>query len=82
MPHMRERLHLCEHDSTVWVHFCQLEFAMLRRICSLRSCICGSEGEEERRASLSIRSSFGHFSQIWYHVRYKNLGDVVFYGGV
>ena len=52
MLHRRE-LHLCEHYSTFWVNFCQLEFLM-RRICALNFCTCGSEGEEERRASLSI----------------------------
>ena len=28
MLHRREGLHLCEHDSTVWVNFCLLESAM------------------------------------------------------
>ena len=50
----REGLHLCEHDSTAWVHFCLLEFLMLWSICALSSCACGADGEEERRASLSI----------------------------
>ena len=40
----------------VWVHFGLLEFTMLWRICASSSCMCGSEGEEERRASLSIMS--------------------------
>ena len=69
---------LCEHDSTVWVHFCLLEFAMLWRICALSSFICGSEGEEERRTSLSIMSGLVIFSEVGYHVKDVNLGDVVF----
>ena len=56
MFHRREGLHLCEHDSTVWIHFCLLEILMLWWICTLSSCICGSEEEEKRRASLSIMS--------------------------
>ena len=56
MPHRRGGLHLCERDSTVWVHFCLFEFAMLWQIRALGSCICGSEGEEERKATLSIMS--------------------------
>ena len=56
MFHKREGLHLCEHDSMIWDHFCLIEFLMLWRICALSSCICGSDGEEERRASLSMVS--------------------------
>ena len=56
MLHRREGLHLCEQYSTVWVHLCLLEFLMLWWICALRFCICGSEGEEERTASLPIMS--------------------------
>ena len=51
MLHRREGLHLCEHDSTVWVHFYLLEL-MVRWICASSSCICRSEREEKRRASL------------------------------
>ena len=40
---------------SVWVYFCQLDILMWW-ICPLNSCICGSEEEEERRASLSIMS--------------------------
>ena len=54
MLHRRERLYLCEHDLTFWVHFCQLEFLMSWWVYALSSCICGSEREEERRASLSM----------------------------
>ena len=36
---MREGLYLCEHDSTVWVHFCPFDFEMLWRNFSLISCI-------------------------------------------
>ena len=53
MLHRRETLHMCEQDSMVWVHFCMMEILMWW-IYSLNSCICGSEREEERRASLSI----------------------------
>ena len=56
MLHRREGLHLCVHDSTVWVPFCLLEFLMLWWICALSSCIHRSEEEQERRASLSIMS--------------------------
>ena len=51
--HRPEGLHLCEQDSTVWVYFCLLEILMFWWICALSSYICGSVGEEERRASLS-----------------------------
>ena len=44
--HRREGLHLCEHDSTVLVHFCLLELLMLRYICALSSWICYSEFAE------------------------------------
>ena len=54
--HRYEGLYLCDHDSMVWVHFCLLESAMLWLICASSSRICGSEGEEERRASLQIKS--------------------------
>ena len=47
---------MCDHDSTVWVHFYLLDILMLCWICALNSCICGSEGEEDRRASPSIMS--------------------------
>ena len=53
---MLEGLHLYEHDSTACVHFCLLEFLILWWICVLSSCICGSEGEEERKASFSLMS--------------------------
>ena len=52
----REGLHLCEHDSTAWVHFCLLEFLMLWWIYALSYFMGRSEGEEEWRVSLSIIS--------------------------
>ena len=52
----REGLHLREHDSKAWIHFCFLVILMLWWICALCSCICGSEGEEEQKASLSRMS--------------------------
>ena len=54
MLHRHEGLNLFEHDSTVSVHFYLLEILLLWWICALTSCICGSEGEEKRRASFSI----------------------------
>ena len=56
MLHRREGLHLCEHNSTVWFHFCLLEILMLWWICELSSCIRGLEEEEVRKASPSIMS--------------------------
>ena len=56
MPHRRDGFNLCDHDSIACVHFCQLEYAMLWRICALSSCIRESEGEDERIASLSMMS--------------------------
>ena len=47
---------MCEQDSTVSIHFCLLEILMLWWIYDLSFFICGSEREEEQRASLSIMS--------------------------
>ena len=60
MLHRRERLHLFEHDSTDWVHFCLLEIFMLWWICALSFCICGSEGEEELRGSAPVLQEEGN----------------------
>ena len=49
-------IHLCDHDSTIWVHFCLLEFLMLWWICPLSSCIYESEGKEMQGSFLSIMS--------------------------
>ena len=54
--HIYEGLHLCEQDSTVWIHFRLFEILMLRWVCALSSCICRSVGEEEWMVTLSIRS--------------------------
>ena len=51
---------------------------MLWWICALSSCICGSEGEEERRASLSIMTHLA----VSVYLRDVTLGDVVLCGGV
>ena len=42
--HKHEELHLCEHYSTAWIHFCLLEFAMMWQICALSSCKCWLKG--------------------------------------
>ena len=65
---------MCEHDSTIWVYFCLLEFVILWRICAL-----SSEEEEERRVSFDNKS-FGDFSEVGCHVRDVTLRDVVFRG--
>ena len=57
MPDKLEGLHLCEHDSTVLIHFCLLEFTMLCQICALSWCICDFDNE-----------SFGDFSEVRHHV--------------
>ena len=53
--HRPEGFHKCDQDSTVWIHFCLFEILMWW-ISVFSSCISGSVGEEERRASLSIMS--------------------------
>ena len=52
MLHRREGQHLSEHDSIVFVNFRLMEILMLWWICALSSCVCGSEGEEERKESI------------------------------
>ena len=76
MPHShrREGLHLWEHDSTVWVHFCLL------RVCNVVADLCiefmqmsvsGGRGAE----SVSFDDvSFGDFSEVRNHVTDFNLG--------
>ena len=56
--------------------------AMLWRISQSSSCVCESEGEEERRASVSITSRCGGFSEVGFHVRDVTLEDVVVCGGI
>ena len=72
MPHRGEGLHLCEHDSTVWVHFCLLESVMLWPICALSLCMYGSMGEERLRASRSTMSRL--FISVWLGVMWCFVG--------
>ena len=69
-----EGLQLCEYDSMVWVHFCQMW-----QLCALSLCICESVEEEEQRTSHSTKS---HFTEVGYQVKKVTLMDVVFCGGV
>ena len=49
----REVLCLCEHVSTVCIHFFRLDSDMSLEICRSRTCMCGCVGFEERRESRS-----------------------------
>ena len=55
--HKRDGVHLGEHYSTIWVYFFLLEILMLWWTGKILVYV-GQRGEEERRASLSIRSCF------------------------
>jgi len=69
MPHRREGLHLWEHDSTVWVHFCLLESAISWWICALSLCKCESVGGRSAESVSFDYDSFCDFSEVGYHVR-------------
>ena len=71
--------HLCEHDSTVLIHFCLLEI-LIWWICALNIWVRGGGRGAE---SVSFNNeSFEYFSEVRYHVRDVTLGDIVFCGDV
>ena len=77
MFYRREELHLCQHDSMVWV-WSVIDVVM--HLCVELLYMWVREGRGAKSVSFS-NESFGDFSEARYHVRGVTLGDVVFCGG-
>ena len=81
IPHRREGLHLCEHDSTVYI------LDLYIGVCDVVADLCAEfvhilvKGRRRAESVSFDNESFGDSCEVGYHVRDVTLGGVLFCGG-